>query len=54
MKRITKSNFQKSFKVKSLEEIMDNAYKIAEKSGFYSPLKKYDWYDCDKSHNNKG
>lgn len=30
-------------KIKSIAEVMQHAYHIAETSGFYSPLNKEDW-----------
>lgn len=47
-----KKHIQKqSISPKSIDEVMDNAYKIAESSGFYIPYRKYDWYKAKNNQN---
>lgn len=45
MKKIRVTGNQKRNKPKSMKEIIENAYKIAEESGFYIPINKNEWID---------
>jgi len=39
-------NFNKNFEeIKSIKKAIENAYKIAESSGFYTPINKENWVD---------
>ena len=45
MKRLIKESVQEHFAIKSIKEIMKNVYKIAEASGFYTPINKAECID---------
>lgn len=47
MKSSSKRNQEKCNNEKPLLEIMDNAYEIAQRSGFYFPYRKYDWLELN-------
>ncbi|MDG5491284.1 hypothetical protein [Psychroserpens sp. SPM9] len=42
----------KSYREKSIKEIMDNAYKIAKNSGFYIPFRNCDRYGLKGTQDN--
>ncbi len=43
MANFENNSHKEAEEIKTIEDIMNNAYKIAESSGFYTPINKEDW-----------
>ena len=47
MKKLIKNKEKVDVNSVSIKKVMDNAYQIAERSGFYFPYRKYEWLESN-------